>query len=97
MDFKQFLDENPEIKAKYERFTDEEKEKLSEAVKYVESIAANVVSVLQRFAIQVSKIAKKVVETYPNRRVFYLAMYSKKKRTRKKNMRRILKDIQKES
>ena len=40
------------------------------------------------------KFSKTLLQTYPNKRVVYLALHGKKKRTRKKNKRRIIKWLQ---
>ena len=86
MKFDEFLNENPATKEKYDLLTDDEKRQLTEAIKSVERI----VEVL----FQMVKVCGKMVSAYPNKRIVYLALRSKKARVRKKNMHRIIKDLQ---
>lgn len=88
--FEKYLEENPEWKEKYERLTDEEKQQLTEAAKTIE----NVVYRLFEFAKQAVKVCEKTISLYPNKRVVHLAKHSKKERVRKKNIHRIIKDVQ---
>ena len=95
MDFEKWLNENPEQKERYERFTAEEKQQLAEAVKKVERIVEYLLPTIREVAKVAFNISKKIISHYPNKRVVYLATHSKKPRIRKKNMHRIIKDVQK--
>lgn len=97
MKFDEFLNENPEYKEKYERLTDEEKQQLTEAVKTVEKIWESLFPTIRELANQVVKMCQQFLSLYPNKRVVHLAVRSKKARVRKKNMNRILKDVQRYS
>ena len=85
-----WIDENPEFKEKYDAMTDEEREQLSEAAKKVESIIDATLTIIKRAA----EALNIFLDEYPNKRVLRLALHSKKKRTRKKNMNRIKKDME---
>jgi hypothetical protein len=91
--FNSFLDENPEYKAQYERLTDEDKQQLYEAAKNVEKIAYRLLAYIRVYVEQATKIYKTTISRYPNKRVVYLALCSKKERIRKKNMHRIIKNM----
>ena len=93
--FERFFDENPEYKAEYDSLTDEEKQKLTEALKNAEKFVYDFIAFMREFIKQAVNIYKNVISQYPNKRVVHLALYSKKERTRKKNMHRIIKDFQK--
>lgn len=92
--FEKYLEDNPEWKEKYERLTDEEKQQLTEATKIVECIVESLFPTIQNIAKQMFKICEKTISLYPNKRVVHLAKYSKKERVRKKNLHRIIKDVQ---
>lgn len=91
MKFDEFLNENPATKEKYDLLTDDEKRQLTEAVKTIEDIWFSLISTIREVAEQAIKLC---ISLYPNKRVVHLAVRSKKARVRKKNMNRILKDIQ---
>lgn len=95
VNFEKFLEENPEQKEKYEALTDEEREQLTEAVKTVEDIFYSLISTIREYANQAVKLCERIISLYPNKRVVHLAKRSKKSRVRKKNMHRIIKDVQK--
>ena len=92
--FEKYLEENPEYKERYERLTDEEKQQLTEAAKTVECIVENLFPTIQNIAKQMFKICERIISLYPNKRVVHLAKHSKKERVRKKNIHRIIKDVQ---
>ena len=88
---KEICSEKPELKAAYEKLTDEQKEKaelgcymIGRALNGLIPFIANTIKVVQ-------ELSKTIIEMYLNKRVLHLALYSKKKRTRKKNIRRISK------
>lgn len=68
---------------------------LAETFQNVCRLIEEAMPILMEFASRAVKICEKVIATYPNRRVVHLALHSKKERVRKKNMQRIIKDIQK--
>lgn len=84
-----WLDENSEYKEKYDAMTDEERKQLSEAAEKVESIVNATFLIVKRAA----EALNKFLDEYPNKRVMHLALHSKKKKIRKKNMNRIKKDM----
>lgn len=89
MSIEEWLDENPEYKAKYEAMTDEEKQQLVESAERIEC-AVNATRLLVKRAVEA---IKNFLDDYPNKRVMRLALYGKNKRVRKKNMNRIKKDL----
>lgn len=94
--FENFLEENPEYKEKYNALTDEKKQQLTEAIKTAEKAinALVLVPIVLELTKQVVELCKNIISLYPNKRVVHLALHSKKKRVRKKNMHRIIKDMQ---
>ena len=90
MNVETFFEGNPEYIEKYNALTDEEKERITEAVKTVEMTVSDLFEAVK----QVVELYNKIISSYPNKRVVYLALHSKKKRVRRKNTRRILKDFQ---
>lgn len=85
-----WIDENPKFKEKYDAMTDEERKQLSEAAEKVESIINATLQIVKRAV----EALNEFLDEYPNKRVMRLALHSKKKRTRKKNMNRIKKDME---
>lgn len=94
-DFKKYLEENPEYKEKYGRMTVDEIRQLVEYMKVAASIVESVLPIVREVMKQAYEMTKNIIRLYPNRRVVYLALCSKQKRTRKKNLHRIIKDMQK--
>lgn len=97
VNFETFLEENTDYKEKYNALTDEGKQQLTECLKTVERIVDILFPTIREITNQVVKIYQKTISLYPNKRVVHLALRSKKARVRKKNMHRILKDIQRYS
>ena len=52
-----------------------------------------IVTSLLNFVKSVFELSERVIKIYPNKRVLYLALHSKKKRTRKKNVHRIIREM----
>lgn len=72
-------------------------EKLTQAFKALVDTMGRVIPVVRTFVEEAWKIlgqAAALVNSYPNKRVKHLALCAKKERTRKKNMRRIARDMQ---
>lgn len=90
MNIETFFERNPEYIEKYNALTDEEKERITEAVKTVEMTISDLFEAVK----QAVELYNKIISSYSNKRVVYLALHSKKERVRKKNVRRILKDFQ---
>lgn len=95
IDFEKSFEENPEFKEKYNALTDEEKRQLTEAAETAERVVNNLLPTIKEVANWMVKLCEKIISAYPNRRVIHLAVRSKKARVRKKNMHRIIKDVQK--
>lgn len=95
MDIKTYLAINPKYKEVFDLMSDEEKQKLVAAFGMVSRLVENLVPICKELAKSVAAICRKIIAAYPNKRVVHLAFHGKKKRTRKKNMHRILKDVQK--
>ena len=90
---KEICSEKPELKAAYEKLTDEQKAKV-ECGFYLIGRALNTLIPFINTAIKaIGDFSKALYETHPNKRVVNLALYGKKQRTRKKNMNRIKKDF----
>lgn len=72
-------------------------EKLTQGFKALAEGIDRVIPVVRTLAEEAFKIIKeaaRMFSAYPNKRVKHLALYAKKERTRKKNMRRIARDLQ---
>lgn len=70
-------------------------ETLAEAFQNLSRFIEEAIPIIREYAKIAVKICEKCISLYPNKRVVHLALHAKKERTRKKNMHRILKDIQK--
>ena len=57
----------------------------------INAIVDGLIPAIKEIANAASKLGKRIMQEYPNKRVLHLALYSKKKRTRKKNIHRISK------
>ena len=66
-------------------------EKLATAFGILAETIAQTIRTLQPFFKLVFEVMENIIETYPNKRVVYLAKHAKKARTRKKNLNRIIK------
>ncbi len=87
--FEEWIDENPEVKEKYEALADEDRQKLCEATERIER-TVNATFLLVKRAFEATN---KFLDDYPNKRVMRLALHGKNKRVRKKNMNRLKKDL----
>lgn len=54
----------------------------------------NLIPVCKELAKNIKALAEAILNSYPNKRVLHLAKYHPKERVRKKNMRRVLKWIE---
>ena len=63
---------------------------LSEAFKPVVKAIESLIPAITAVAKAAEKIGKRIMQAYPNKRVLHLALHGKR-RTRKKNMKRIIK------
>jgi translation initiation factor 2 alpha subunit (eIF-2alpha) len=95
MDFEKYLNENPEYKEKYGRLTTEEVRQLAECIRIASEIVETIIPIVREIVKTATAVIKEVISLYPNKRVVYLAVYGKNERTRKKNLHRIIKDMQK--
>lgn len=66
---------------------------LAEVFQNVFRAIKKIIPTLQELVNQTVKVCQEIVSFYPNKRVVHLALHAKKKRTRKKNINRILKDM----
>lgn len=90
---KEICSEKPELKAAYERLTDEQKEK-AECGCYMIGRALNtLIPIIETTINALQEFSKTIIKTSPNKRVLHLALYGKKQRTRKKNINRIKKEF----
>lgn len=53
----------------------------------------SLIPTIKTLANNIGKISDEIIKCYPNKRVVYLASHSKKKRTRKKNTNRIIREV----
>lgn len=95
MDIETYLARNPKHKEAFDLMPIEKQKQCIEAFNNVALVVDALLPTIKKLAQQYAVIAKKVISAYPNKRVVHLALHGKKKRTRKKNMHRILKDVQK--
>lgn len=78
-----------------EKTKTEDFQKAVEALQRLANAIAEVLNPILDKAMQAfKKIADTVLHTYPNKKVLHLAMYHPKERVRKKNMRRIMRWIE---
>lgn len=63
-------------------------------VPLIQDISIAVISAFKEIAEQISQRITALIKLYPNKRIVYLALHHPKERVRKKNMRRILKWIE---
>lgn len=54
----------------------------------------NLISFCKELAKNIKALAEAILNSYPNKRVLHLAKYHPKERVRKKNMRRVLKWVE---
>lgn len=86
-----------ELQKTFEDLTGKKSEDFQKAVEAIQrlaqSIAEELIPVLNSVIEAMKKIWDAVLHTYPNKRVVYLAMHHPKERVRKKNRNRIIKWI----
>ena len=91
--------ENPYIKLTDDATFTTQARIIPDVAKAFKALGATAAKMTETFEI-VWSLCKRVVELYeryPNKRVKHLALHAKKLRTRKKNMRRIGRDLKKEA
>lgn len=94
---KEICNEKPELKAAYERLTDDQKEKAEIGCYMIGRALNDLIPFIANTIKAVQELSKTIIETYPNKRVVHLALYGRKARTRKKNIHRIYKWLNKEA
>lgn len=87
---KEICSEKPELKAAYEKLTDEQKEKAECGFYMLGQALSRLIPIIETTINAFREFSKTLIETSPNKRVLHLALYGKP-RTRKKNMKRIYK------
>lgn len=87
---KEICSEKPELKAAYEKLTDEQKEKAECGCYMIGRALSTLIPIINTAINAVREFSKTLIEATPNKRVLHLALYGKR-RTRKKNMNRIKK------
>ena len=95
MDIETYLARNPKHKEAFDIMPIEKQKECVDAFNNVSNVIDALLPTIKKIAQQVADIYRKIISAYPNKRVVHLALHSKKKRTRKKNIHRILKDVQK--
>lgn len=93
---KEICCEKPELKAAYERLTDEQKEKAEIGCYMIERALNNLIPFIENTIKEVQEFLKTIINTYPNKRVVHLALHGKG-RTCKKNIHRIYNWFNKEA
>ena len=89
MNIDEFLNAYPEHKSKVDEMTDEERQQLCEWVDNIERTVHALFSVAKRVVESYSTF----LSAYRENQVVHLALHGRKKRTRKKNMSRLQKDM----
>lgn len=93
---KEICNENPKTKAAYERLTDEQKEKAEIGCYMIGRALYKLIPFIENTIKAVQEFSKTIINTYPNKRVVHLALHGKG-RTRKKNIHRIYKWLNREA
>lgn len=89
---KEICSEKPELKAAYERLTDEQKEKAECGCYMIGRALSRLIPFINMTIKTIGEFSKALYESTKNNRLLHLALYGKY-RTRKKNKNRIKKEI----
>lgn len=81
-----------EVRNEYEK--EYTKEQFVKGFNVVASKFDMIISIAQKIAENIDRALKSIIELHPNKRIVYLTLHGKKVRTRKKNMHRIAKWIE---
>lgn len=90
-----------ELQKTFEDLTGNKSEDFQKAVEVLQRLAQSIIEVfspvLNSVIEAIKEICDAVLHDYPNKRVVYLAMHHPKERVRRKNMRRIMRWIERNS